>query len=376
MYFLNPNETNYFFSQSDYSNKSIKRPKKQLNPQLLNKKLNNKFQTDDLLTDDTNDEKRTIASRLATIQPRQSVASIREPSAISHSNNNQTAATPVASNSIVPVSSNPRAVSNPNAFTDTRLQAIRFLTDDLIKQLEEYLNIFFKAEIVPILPGQVIYDCHSDWSDLTDKATYDNFPVWQTKNGQARLGSSHRRSQLSNEDQNMNGQNKSDPNAKGRQGKRNSIKPDDSMSNFDQLESQKDGLSSRKSNSNYKLAKSPTSKLSSITESKNDLSSSSRNQVSNKHVSISSNKNLMSPIPQLNSGGVAVPTAFKASRNDTHSRLTLNASVLSGCLVNYQLSQPVYKEKGWTVVTVTEEEKQAENEKRILNCLRSSLKNM
>jgi hypothetical protein len=357
MYFLNQNETNYFFNQSDHVNKSFKRPKKQLNPQVLNKKLNNKFQTDDLLNDDTEVvETRTIASRLATLHPRQSVASMRESSAqISNSNQSRVSGPP----------------NNPNAFTDTRLQAIRFLTDETIKQLEEYLHTFVRAEIVPILPGKIIYDWHADWSDLTEKSTYNDFPVWQTKNGLLRLGSSQRRSQMSNEDPNLNQTtNPSNSNSNKRLGKRNSIKPDDP--NIEAFTEQ----TLRKANQ-LKLTKSPTAKLSSINEAKNDVA------LRNKHVSINSNKNGTSPIgfSNANNGGplttyATTGTVFKGSRNDSHSRLTFNASSLSGCLVNYQLSQPVYKEKGWTVVTISVDDRNAENQKKILNCLRNSLKNM
>ena len=71
----------------------------------------------------------------------------------------------------------------PNSFTDTRLQAIKYLTEDMIKELETELLYYVETEQQPVLPGPIIYDWHSDWTDLTEKVVPKSFPLWQTKHG-------------------------------------------------------------------------------------------------------------------------------------------------------------------------------------------------
>lgn len=73
-----------------------------------------------------------------------------------------------------------RSTIRPYTFTDMKLHALKQLTEGLLYELQEYLNRFEDAQMRPILNGPVIYDLHSDWSDLTENCTY-NYPQWRTK---------------------------------------------------------------------------------------------------------------------------------------------------------------------------------------------------
>ncbi len=65
------------------------------------------------------------------------------------------------------------------------------------------------------------------------------------------------------------------------------------------------------------------------------------------------------------------------SRTEMSSRLTQNTSNnQSGCLVNYQLSNFNFREKGWTVFNSNEEDRLIDNQRKALLCLKTSSSNM
>ena len=155
-------DTAYFYDQTQLLPTKAKRERKKLDEKALNtlnKKMSNKFQTNIFDPDGVNATK-SLAARLAEL----------------HSTNS-------FSMNSTRDSGNTANTSGPNSFTDTRLQAIKFLTEDMIKELEAELLYYAETEQQPVLPGPIIYDWHSDWSDLTEKVNTKEFPVWQTKSG-------------------------------------------------------------------------------------------------------------------------------------------------------------------------------------------------
>ena len=90
--------------------------------------------------------------------------------------------------------------SNPYTFTDSRLNALKHITDTLINDLQEYLNRFLFANMKPILAGSIIFELHADWSDLTELVSYDEFPVWRTKHGRDGAGRSTRKQSITDDD--------------------------------------------------------------------------------------------------------------------------------------------------------------------------------
>ena len=180
----------YFFSQAatDRARLAKKRARKVFNQQEtlinINKKLSSKYQFDNdqlfitsmggVVARPPGAEK-SIGERLFQLHARQSVISVTAPSALNmhyhqmhppHSNSQQ-------HNNILSMMSS--SSSRPIDFADTRLQAIKYLTEDMIKQLDDMLVAFDKLPEKPILPAKVIYEWHSDWYDLIDNhASYFN----------------------------------------------------------------------------------------------------------------------------------------------------------------------------------------------------------
>ena len=151
----------YFYDQTQIQPTKAKRERKKLDDKAmntLNKKMSNKFQTD-IFDPDGHNAAKSLAARLSELQSTNSFSmnSTRD-------------------------SANTASQTGPNLFTDTRLQAIKFLTEDMIKELESELLYYVETEQQPVLPGPLIYDWHADWSDLTDKVVpIKEFPQWQTK---------------------------------------------------------------------------------------------------------------------------------------------------------------------------------------------------
>lgn len=175
----------FFFNQAEFPNSSKKRPKKILDERTLlslsPKKLSNMPNATSKLSHDfLLDPSASLADRLVDLlKTTASVASLSG------------ARTKAAS-----------ADGTWSFYTDSRLQALKYLTDEMIKELDEMIvhlttkpsneeevdeeNLLAPAHHQPVqvnLPAQVICDWHADWSDLTEKCDLSKFPMWQTHNG-------------------------------------------------------------------------------------------------------------------------------------------------------------------------------------------------
>ncbi len=113
----------------------------------------------------------------------------------------------------------------------------------MIFDLEQILLDFKEANEAPLLPSFIVYQWHSDWSDLTENCSYKNFPIWRTKHAREAM----LRRMRANE--NAGGGNNSSYN------RRNSI------------DAERSGSSKRSKHS--KAGANMSNKLSSISESKN-----------------------------------------------------------------------------------------------------------
>lgn len=302
----------YFYNQPEKLKRPVRRAKKNLNDNGLNKKTGGKY-ANDFLGHEEGSQSQSLAARLAEMTSTNSVTSMQ-------SSTNQS-----------------RANHAGTVFTDTRLQALKFLTEDMIRELEETLFKFAESDSKPNLPGQIIYDWHSDWTDLTEKCTYKNFPLWQTKSGressQKKLKDKQNLSRLDDNGSQHGG--------------------NDSSMEIHRKDSRSSSLS-RKS-IHVKILQ-QSSKLTSISENKG-----SGNRLMASRVSLIKNTS---------------PLGTQKSRLEIASRQVHNTSTSTGCMVNYQLSSRLYKEKGWTVLNVDVEDQLVDNERHILSCLRSSLRSM
>lgn len=301
----------FFYSQPEVLRNPGKRAKKILSDNQLknlSKKIGDKYTSDLLNSDDSN---LSLAARLAGFA-NQSVASMSSSTNMSRVNHRGT------------------------IYTDTRLQAIKFLTEEMLKELEEILKFYSQNEIVANLPGQVIYDLHSDWSDLTDNCKYNNFPMWQTKNGRESITKKGEKSDKKDKSEDSSAQLTSETGSDARK------------------ESQ---LNQRKSN-NSKIIR-QNSKLAAISEKGSD------------------SRNSQNPLTVRRSSSTAKnqSPAFK-SRAEIGSRLAHNPSVSTGFTVKFELSNKVNRDKGWTVLKIDREEQLIDNSRRIIACLRNSLANM
>ena len=340
-------ETIYFYNQKDPVPKAAKRPKKVLDEQsknILNKKLNSKYNSDLFESENTTGPK-SLATRLAELTMTTSVTSMR--SSIAND----------ASRSGV----GPSHSHGPSAFTDTRLHAIKFLTEDMIKELESELSFYTETQIQPTLPGTLIYDWHADWSDLTDKLVPKKNPQWQTK--VARDSLIKKSSELSNK----------------KDDKRTGSRLDESKDE----ESRKERRSStqRRKSSQGKAIR-QASKLSSIVESSKDVKETASTAPATAASTAAQNRR--SSIAQKPGTSVSRRMSIRKdsmspmntkNRLDI-SRITHNVSSTSGCLVSYQLSSRAFREKGWTVLKINIEDEIIDNERKILAALSNCLRNM
>lgn len=69
-------------------------------------------------------------------------------------------------------------------------------------------------------------------------------------------------------------------------------------------------------------------------------------------------------------------TGLASNSPNPLSRVNHNQSSTSGCLVTYQLSSHLYRDKGWTVLKINVEEELLDNERKALMALSESLKSM
>ena len=66
-----------------------------------------------------------------------------------------------------------------------------------------------------------------------------------------------------------------------------------------------------------------------------------------------------------------------ATNSPSHlTRVNHNQSSVAGCLVSYQLSSHLYRDKGWTVLKINLEEEFLDNERKAVVALTESLKSM
>lgn len=301
----------FFYNQPEVLRNTGKRAKKILSDNQvknLNKKIGDKYTSDLLNHGDSN---LSLAARLAEF----------------------------ANQSVASNSSTSRLNNRGNIYTDTRLQALKILTEEMLKELEEKLKFYSQNEIVANLPGQVIYDLHSDWSDLTEGCQYNDYPLWQTKNGRESVSKKSDKSEKKEKSDDLNGQINSEIRS-------------------DSRKESNSALSQRKPN-NSKIIR-QNSKLTAISEKSSD-SRNSQNQLAIRRSS-STAKNQS-------------PALFK-SRVEIGSRLAHNTSISTGYTVKFELSNKVNRDKGWTVLKIDHEEELIDNNRRITACLKNSLANM
>jgi hypothetical protein len=126
--------------------------------------------------------------------------------------------------------------------------------------------------------------------------------------------------------------------------------------------------------SQHKLAK-QTPKLSAISEKKND-SSSNTAASSALQRQVSATKSVQTTATRRVSVVKSGATGIISNSPNPLSRVNHNQSNASGCLVSYQLSSHLYRDKGWTVLKINVEEELLDNERKALMSLSESLKSM
>lgn len=238
------------------------------------------------------------------------------------------------------------ATANNQTYTDTRLQAVKYLTEDMIRELDE--AILAASDLQVTLPGQVIYDWHADWSDLTEKAEYSHFPMWQTKNGK----DGDARTTIAKDEVI-----KSSKYINKKKSKNQKIKRTITMEQVDEDDIE------LKTHQQELLTKTGRRRLQSIASSKADSillidRRQSLYRVNSILGTTRSIKNTTSPQPP------------------PFSRTTMVSQNSSGFSMNYQLSSKVFREKGWTVLKIDRNEIDYYNEKKILALLTNSLRSM
>jgi hypothetical protein len=334
-------ETLYFFDQPKLFKTTFKRKKKIVDQQTLdniNKKLNSKFPNGDLLVS-KNDKATNLTSRVAELTLLNTVKSNdTNPDSLTDQN---------------PSSLSTNETTLANTYTDARLQAVKFLTEDLIKELEELLVQYSEYEVVPNLPSKIIYELHADWSDLTDKCNYDRFPLWQTKKGKdgGKKDKKEREEQRKEELDtilNSNGSQDSTNASKHRSQSRKSIS---SLSNGGNNNNQNSHVNINQSKLNRQH-----SKLGLIFEDQK-FATPAPSQTNNSKHSATTNPTKI--------------TSRFASYNNANNNNNQN-----GCLVNYQLSSRLYREKGWTVLGIESENQLIDSEHKIMVLLKNSLQSM
>lgn len=313
----------FFFSQLD-PRKKQPRQKKQLDEQTLNnlsKRINSKFQVSD--AEQQFGFKRSLTDRLADLYTTNS-----GPGTTSNGSANSSAS-----------GSRSSTISySPQAFTDTRLQAIRFLTEDMIKELEECLMQYIEEQQQPILPGPIIYELHNDWADLTDGVEYRNFPIWQTR---AAIDSINKRSSMTVNKNNMS-----------------------RISHASVVSTNKDEIKIKKSNARQ---------LSIISEVKSKIVNTEQLNSNNNNNNTSKNARSNSISRKNSNPGTIVQAKIIANR------MVENLSYSTGgigCSVNYQLSNNHFKDKGWTVMAPTREDQLIDIERKIIHYLKTTVQNM
>jgi len=321
------NEDLFFFNQHDNHRKIVPRAKKQFDEQTLanlTKKLSSKFQVSD--AEQQLGFTRSLADRLNDLYTVNSGGS-----------NHGSASSSAAGSRSSPV-------PPPQAFTDTRLQAIRFLTEDMIKELEETLQNFADTEEQPVLPGPIIYELHNDWADLTDGVDYKSFPVWQTRAG--------RDSMLK----------KSSLHSTGKTISR--------LTNATDALSVKKNDKDKENNAAVRANTTKNGKLSVISENR------TKNVVSITKNLPESHKENSNRISSMNRKQSVAPNKTTQLEMISSRIGGANSASSSGCLLNYQLSNNQFKDRGWTVVAPNRDERMEDVERKILYFLNTANRDM
>jgi hypothetical protein len=350
-------ETLFFFEQPDPNKSTQKRRKKFVDEQFLNrmnKKTSNQFSN--VTVGGT--PQMSLASRVAEL-----AAATATKSAMDSTPEN------------IGGSENPSSMSTTasvNSHTDTRLQAVKYLTEDFLKELEELLYQYADSEVVPNLPGPVIFDLHSDWTDLTDKCSYTKFPEWQTRKGKEGLKKNEKLAKKNQGGSALDEHGEKKEGVSAKNGSRRSSSSTKSKTNLNATGGDKPKLVRQ------------TPKLGSINE--DHLKSPSQLGVlkaspANVMASLPPPGHPLHP-PQTAGSNVAVqpPASLLKSKPESVSSRVMNqanqAAAVAGCLLNYQLSSRLYRDKGWTVVHVDGDAELVDNGKRILAYLKNSILSM
>ena len=399
----------FFYQQRGYV-RHIKRFKKQADqlPPSLRNIMNSK--TDKRKDDDTGG---SISARLAelAVLGEESLDTFHPPGTASTTKRG-------GQRSLLSSGTRSSGVGNAYAFTDTRLNALRQITEGLIAELEEYLSRFLVANMKPILSGNIIFELHADWSDLTENVTYEEFPQWRTKQAMLLQTKPNQKKQLAIDDDGASvtsstGDSRSnsrlgglsqplgsssarissdrgskkhsadkahratfvpprlDPISEEKNTKRNSV-----MSNNDNdvssliLESRVEHqpqVQTQRTSIQFTGLTDPTQRRSfSQVVKKLSILKGPNNSTNNLNTNNISNSNLSQPNPSQQS----VHTNLDASR------ITGNSSSLSGWAVTFNLSNALYEEKGWTTITERINQQPIDFQRRVQRCLTKSLNNM
>jgi len=128
--------------------------------------------------------------------------------------------------------------------------------------------------------------------------------------------------------------------------------------------------------SQHKLAK-QTSKLSAISENKDKKleNSTAASSALQRQPSATRSMQTTAATRRISVAKSGITGLASTSPNPL-SRVNHNQSNASGCLVTYQLSSHLYRDKGWTVLKINVEEELLDNERKALMALSESLKSM
>lgn len=233
----------------------------------------------------------------------------------------------------------------------------------MLQELDEMLASISQIEegVCLALPAQVICDWHADWSDLTENTDYSHFPMWHTKHGKDGGGSDRKH---------VDEDKKTTKEAKDgkKVSKNRSLRRKSTMVGHEE-----EIQSPHKSDKDPSVAKSPqrllhrTRRVSNASSKLDIVSTIGKRQpsvmgsVAGRRMSIA--KSIISPT--LNQH-VPVPTSSRMGAAPAQSNFQLN----------YQLSSKVYRDKGWTVLHIEQEETNFKVEKRILSRLAASMQSM
>lgn len=276
---------------------------------------------------------------------------------------------------------NAKGESLTNVYTDVRLNAIKQLTEDMIAELQDHLAECSASNYRPSLPAPLIVEWHSDWTDLTDKCSYKNFPKWRSKNGRE---STLKRTPDTGEHAKKDPNNKRGSNSNSRADDRKSQSPGKNKGNKSKppkilhggsiseshQQQQRKAINRPKQSANESLA----SDLNTSRSSRNNQQYQTTIQLNS---SLTRRSSLLAKSPSsIMNIGRSLTMNNNNSRVDIGSRASHNTISSNSIIINYQLSSKVYSDRGWTVQYFNGDDERMENERRILTALAKSLASM